>query len=225
MSTTKKTTQTNQYTAPATAAQNTLSSTWSPIVQNPFGGPQYQMGLQQQMNAANQLNSNNIRNALNNANMAGMGNLTGGARMSLLSGLGRQASGVRQQGFFNNWNTAVAQQQFGSNVLGGLSGQLAGTTSTQKTSGLGTWLPQVIGAGLSLATGGLGGALSGAFGGGGSSAPGFGASQASSGNFGAPNVGYSGTGLPGQSFGGTNALFGGPNPTLAAPTPSPYTRF
>ena len=151
MGKTTTTQSTNQYTPQATAAQNTLSNTWSPMVQNPFNNPQYNMGLQQTQNAANQTSMNAIRNAMQNFNMSGMGNLTGGARASLLSGLGRSATANRMQGFFNNWNTAIGQQQFGSDVLGGLSGQLAGQKTTQKTSGLGTWLPQVAGAALGFA--------------------------------------------------------------------------
>ena len=153
MSKTTTTQNTNQYTSSATGAQNTLSSTYTPMVKNPYSGANYNMGLQQNTNAANSLGMNAVRNAMQNFNMSGSGNLTGGARASLLSGLSRQTSGMRQQGFFNNWNTATANQQFGANVLGQLSGQLAGTTSTQKTSGLGTWLPQLIGAGIGVAAG------------------------------------------------------------------------
>jgi hypothetical protein len=159
------TTQTNQYTPQATTAQNTLSSTYNPMVANPYSGKAYNMGLQQNMQTANQLSANATRNAMQSFQMSGMGNLTGGARASLLSGLGRSASGLRQQGFFNNWNTATANQQFGASVLGQQSGQLSGTTGTQKTSGLGTWLPQVAGAALGIAggfaSGGASGGLSG----------------------------------------------------------------
>ena len=143
MGTTTTTQQTNQYTPQASAAQNTLSSTYTNMVRNPYSGPNYQMGLQQNLGAANTTNSNAIQNAMSNFNMSGLGNMTGGARASLLSGLGRSATGTRMGAFFNNWNTATANQQFGANVLGGLSGQLSGSTQTQTKSGLGTWLPQV----------------------------------------------------------------------------------
>jgi hypothetical protein len=218
MSTKKVTTNTNQYTSQATQAQNTLSNTYTQMVQNPFSGPQYQMGLQQQMNAANQLNANNIRNSLNAANMAGAGNLTGGARMSLLSGLGRQASGTRQQGFFNNWNTAVSQQQFGANVLGNLSGQLAGSTSTQTTSGVGTWLPQILGGALSFGTSLLNGG-----GTGGGQGMSVGTPGGPTGNYGAWTAATS----PMQpGVGGTNNPYQFQQPNIQMPSSSsPYLQF
>src|SRR5260221_14633306 len=116
MSKKEVTTNTNQYTSGATQAQNTLASTYNPMVANPYSGSAYNMGLQQNQNAANTLGMNAVQNAMRNYNMSGMGGLTGGARASLLSGLSRHASGLRRQGFFNNWDTATANQQFGANV-------------------------------------------------------------------------------------------------------------
>lgn len=229
---TKKTTTTNfdpNSMQRYQSAQNTLMGTYSQMVQNPYSGPAYQMGLQQNLRSANTLNAGNMRNAMQNYNMSGFGNLTGGARASLLSGLSRSASGMRQNAFFNNFNTATANQQFGASVLGQMQPLVTG--QTQKTSGLGTWLPQVLGAGLGLASG-FGGAAAGAMSGAASGSnslsgltgatglygPGFGAASPFGSNF----------GMPGANFAGQNNAFmsGGGFGAASPPSPSSgYLRF
>lgn len=199
-------------------AQNTLMSTWSPMVSNPFNNSQYNMGLQMQTNTANQLGMNAVQNAMRNFNMAGTGDLTGGARASLLSGLSRQTSNLRQQGFMSNFQTAIGQQQFGTNVLGNMQPLQTGNTQVQKTSGLGTWLPQLIGAGLGFATGmGGGGGLGSLFGGGGSGGGGgfsptgaMNAQQLGSGGLGSfmQNTGFNAGSLY-NSMGGPSGFGGG----------------
>lgn len=163
MSTQKTSTTTNQFDSQSMnryqGAQNSLASKATQMFQNPFSGPQYAMGLQQQNNASNILSANANRNAMSNMNMSGLGGLTGGARASLLSGLSRSASNTRMQGFMNNFNTANQNMWNSASLLSSIQPLQTGATNVEKTSGTGTWLPQLIGAGVSagmgVATGGM----------------------------------------------------------------------
>lgn len=163
MSQNKTSTSTNQFDPQSMnryqGAQNALISKASQMWQDPFSNPMYNMGLQMQMNAANTLNAGVNRNAMSNFQMSGMGNLTGGARASLLSGLSRQSAGTRQQGFFNNFQNAQSNMWNSASLLSSIQPLGTGQTNVQKTSGLGTWLPQLagaaIGAGMGMMTGGM----------------------------------------------------------------------
>lgn len=146
------------------------------LFSNPFSSPFFNLNLQQQTKGASQVAGRNAQNALMNFSRSGIGggSLGGGAMQSLLAGTGRYGSGLQYQGFMNaanqaqsdRWNAAsLGSSMFQPLQTGGTS--TSSGTQTQQTGGLGTWLPQVIGAGLGIATGGGFGGLGKMFGGGG----------------------------------------------------------
>jgi hypothetical protein len=144
------------------------------LFSNPFGNPFFNLNLQQQTRGASQVAGRNSQNALMNFNRSGIGggSLGGGAFQSLLAGTGRYGSGLQFQGFMNAANQAQSDRwnaaQLGSSMFQPLqTGGNSKSSTTQSTGGLGTWLPQVIGAGIGMATGGGFGALGKMFGGGG----------------------------------------------------------
>ncbi len=162
MSTTKTTTSTNQYAPGAMANYSSWMSQLQPMLSgmmsNPFGSPSFNMNLQQQTKAANALSQRNMQNGMQSFGGQGLGT-TGGAFQSLLSKMGRYGSNVQMQGYQNAFNQAQTNQwnaaTLGSNVFG--NPLVTGNTQTQKTSGLGTWLPQLLSGGISALMGGLSG--------------------------------------------------------------------
>jgi hypothetical protein len=160
MSTKKTSTTTNQYDAGSKSRYDQWQTQMMPILsqlfQNPTGSPFFNFNLGQQTRAATQVGGRNTSNALLNFDRSGIGGGTGGggAKQSLLAGLGRYGSSLQFQGFSNamnqaqsdRWNAASLGQAMNASPL------QTGQTNVSKTGGLGTWLPQTIGAVL---TGGL----------------------------------------------------------------------
>jgi len=144
--------------------------------------------------------------------------------LAMMPGLRMQALGMMQGGF-NPLQTGGTQQQ---SYKGNMTGQ-QNSQQTQQMSGLGTWLPQLIGGGLGMLSG-LGGAGSLLSKGGGSMGYG-GAMQPPSGGagFGSlstqnPFLGFGGAAGPGGAglnLGGIN--FGSPGPM--PPGGSPFMGF
>lgn len=131
---------------------------------NPFTSPSYQLNLSQATQAAHQQGSMAMQNALANLNTAGMGQTNSGLRAGLLSQLGRYGSNLGYQGFLSAVNQAQSNQWNALSMLGSRTPLVTGQTGTSKTSGLGTWLPQLAGAAISGLTGGLTGGLGAAVG-------------------------------------------------------------
>lgn len=198
----------------------------SGYMNNPFGNPFFQTQQQLGTRQAQNLGGTQMSNILRNLSASGLG---GGSSspfaMEMLQNQGRANTGLQAQlGFLNPVQNALGMQQF----AGGLASQYrplqTGQNTTQSTGGLGTWLPQVAGMGLSALTG-----LPFGGGGGGSSpwsltSPGasgfdYGSAYNSPTGFsgaGAPNIGSSwvpGMGSSTPSVGG----FGG----LGTPPPPP----
>ena len=181
MSQTKQTTTTNQYDPGSKSAFDTMtpqmSSVLSSYMRNPFNNGQYRLGLGRSMASA-LTEGNNAARAVQS--MFRTSGFAGGAGSPFLMAqrarIGRFASGLRANAQVGNIMNAFARQQWATQLASGYSPLQTGQTATQKTSGLGTWLPQVMGAGLSIAaapfTGGtslmgLPGAMGAAGGGGG----------------------------------------------------------
>lgn len=189
MPTKKQTTSTNTYAPGAlqnyTNWANQLNPFVSSMMSNPFSSPFYNLNIQQQTKAANSLSQRTGQNALQNFGMQNLGLQGSGLMNSLLAKAGRYGSQLQYQGFTNAANNAQSNMwnaaQLGSNFFG--NPLVTGGQQTQTTSGLGTWLPQVLGAAAGIATGGFGGGgLSSLFGGGGG------------GTSGLPLIGQSGVG-------------------------------
>lgn len=202
MSTTKTTT--NQYNQQGMQNYNAYQGALNPILsgyaQNPFGNPFYRLNLANNMAQANQAGMNMNQNALSQFNMTGMGGAPSGARTQLMTSLGRYGSSLNQGAFMGAAQNAFANQW---NAIGQMNAfQPLQTGQTQKTGGLGSWLPQVAGiaAGAALApfTGGMSmvgamgnlgaGALNGAMNQGPGSQPFFGGSGYWSPGYQTPNI-------------------------------------
>ena len=133
---------------------------------NPFGSDAFRQ--ESSINQDNALNvgARNKSNVLNNA--AAMGYSTnGGLANSMLARAGRDTSSLQAQGFRGAVGNATARQMQSAGLLNSFQPLMTGSngtfSNTQTTSGLGTWLPQLISAGagaaMSAATMGAGGGM------------------------------------------------------------------
>jgi hypothetical protein len=135
----------------------------SSMFSNPTGSPFFNQQLQQNTKAATQVSGRAGSNALLNFQRSGIGgtSMGGGAYQQLLSGIGRYA-GQQQGQAWNNTMNAANQNMWNAGSLGSSffgNPLVTGGKNVQTQGGVGTWLPQAIGAGVGLATGigGLGG--------------------------------------------------------------------
>jgi hypothetical protein len=225
--TTTDNTSANTYAPGALNGYATAQKQAQGFVNNPYGNPFYQQTYTQGMNNANQINQNQQSNLIQNMQRSGMAD--GSPASIMLRQMGGYQASHNQAGAFLNASNQ-AQSMFGSGmnflsnplVTGG-TGSSSGSShgeQVQSTSGLGTWLPQVVGAGIGAATGfagggGFMGALKGIGGGMGS---GGGGGNAMGGYMGAlqnvPNAsGYSPSSFGGYMGGAGNisGYFGGPS--------------
>lgn len=134
---------------------------------NAFFNQQLGMGNKQ----ATQAGQRGIANILSNAKMGGFaGQGTSPFLQSMLANAHRGTSGLQQGNLWNAMNSANSKQMQSLGLLSSFNPLMTGSNSqgqsSQTTSGLGTWLPQLIGGGLSAAagvmTGGASTALQGA---------------------------------------------------------------
>lgn len=170
----------NAYHSLLAPAQSALTD----YMQNPLQSTAFDQRNQLANQNAFALASRNKSNILANSGTFASGNMPA----YLQSALGRNSralSATQSNSFLQNLLYADQTRQSATNSAlgfrplqtGGTSSGTMSGTQTQQTSGLGTWLPQLVGAGLgiagTLAGGGIGkaaGATSGLFSGGSSSA-------------------------------------------------------
>jgi hypothetical protein len=151
---------TNQYSQSGMNAYNAfqpqLQSVLGGYASNPFGNPFYQLNLSSNMATANRQSGQMNQNALSQFNMTGMGGAPSGARTSLMAQLGRYGSSLNAGAFQSAASNAFTNQMGALNTMAGYRPLQTG--QTQQTTGLGTWLPQLVGAaagiGMGVATGG-----------------------------------------------------------------------
>lgn len=203
-----------------------IADTLKGYMQNPFGNPFFQTQQQMGTRQAQNLGQTSMSNILRNLQASGFG---GGASspfaMEMMQNQGRANSGLQAQlGFLNPVQNALGMQQWATGAAENYRPLQTGQNTTEKTGGLGTWLPQVLGGaaaiGLAPFTGGaslagLGGAMGGRGGGGGmptygSSGMPFGSGSIDMGGGG----GMAGTNMGNNWFGSTGgggapSLFGG----------------
>lgn len=141
------------------------SNTMLGYMNNPFNNPAYTMGAAQGQKGAKQLGANAM-GALNQNQLAqGLGGQAGqGWLGAQRAQTGRANQSLSSQANIQNVLSAMQRQMAAAGTGLSFSPQLTGQTGnfsqTQQTSGLGTWLPQVMGAGLGALTGGMTGGLS-----------------------------------------------------------------
>lgn len=200
----------NGYTAAQTQALG--------MVNNPYSNPFYQQTLSQGMNSANQINQNQQQNLSQNISRSGIGENS--AAGTMLHQMGGYMASHNQAGAFQNASNQ-AQSMYGQG-MNFLSNPLAtgGTmhgVQTEQSGGLGTWLPQVIGAGLGAAGGimsggaSMGGKLAGGLKGAAAGLGGMGGGgNAAGGSMGwMPSSNSGPSSFFGGSGGGSNPMWGG----------------
>lgn len=162
MGTKKTTTTTNQYDPSSMSffksLQPQLQAGYANDLQvDPTKSTGFNLGLQNAYAAARQQGLRNI-NALAANRLFANGNNMSGVQQSLLATQNRSTAGQMANAYISNYlnyDTMRRQEQMQAS---GIKPLQTGQTQVQQTSGLGTWLPQVIGAGaqigLAAATGG-----------------------------------------------------------------------
>lgn len=178
----------------------------------PFSNPFYQMSAALGQKGAQQMGQNNMQALLQNMLTSGIsGGAGAGFKQAQMAQLGRANQSMMSQANVSNVLAALQRQMAAAGTGLSFSPQLTGQkgtfSQTQQTSGLGTWLPQLAGGGLSAAMGFAGG---GGMGGGGNFFP-------SVGGVSNPALG-SISSIPGGMTSPGMALSGAP----PGYTPSPY---
>lgn len=181
--------------------QPAISNVLTQTMENPWQSGFFQQQLGRSQQQLGQMGRTGIEGIMNLARQGRVGNLPA----YLASEIGKSQRGTQrlQSNALIDLLLGARQAQLGatSAAMGYNPLELGQTSSsTQTTSGLGTWLPQIAGMGLAAAMGGVGGGMFGGLFGGGSKATGM-----------APSMSPIGLPAPGYSLGG------GINPLLTYP--------
>jgi hypothetical protein len=144
----------------------------SQYINNPLGNPLYQLGLGQSQKGAAQAGANNNTALQSIMKTSGMGGTAGqGFLGAQQAQMGRANASMMSQANLSNVMNAFQRQMQATGMGMSFSPQLTGSTGTSSTGGLGTWLPQLLGAGLGMAGGAMTGGASTAAGAAAGSAP------------------------------------------------------
>lgn len=143
-----------------------LASSVNSYMNNPFSNPFFSMQQQMGTNQANMQGQTGMSTLLGNMRTQGL-QQNSPAALQMIQQQGMQNSANRSNlGFLAPMQNALGMQQGAMSLAAQYKPLQTGQTQTQ--SGVGSWLPQILGGGLSLLTGGLlggkggGGAASGA---------------------------------------------------------------
>lgn len=172
MGTKNVSTQTNAFAPAGMQAYNSLmpqmQGVLSNFMQNPMQAGYLNMLLQQGIHGAQQQGNVQQQNLMQNLAAGGFGgqNLSPFLQ-SQTAKIGRATSGMKAQDYMNTLLQGANLRMQAAGQAGGYRPLQTGSQTTQQVSGLGTWLPTLLGAGLNFATGGGLGMLGGLFGGGG----------------------------------------------------------
>lgn len=190
------TTQTTQFAPAGMSAYNTMTPEMQQVLSMYMSNPLTASYFQQQLGMANRSigksGQANMSTMLQNARQFG----TGGNNAFLQSQIakqGRATSGQQSDAFTQLLLGAEGNRRWAGGAAAGYSPLATGQTghSTEKTSGLGTWLPQLAGAGLGFLTGGASSMFSSPF---------------------AQSGGFGHTPTSGSPFAGALSLQSSPNP-------------
>lgn len=140
--------------------QQAVSGYMNQPFSNPFFQTQRQMGTTQ----AQQQGGQQTSGLLNNMNAMGFGGQAQPFMNEMLANQTRANAGLTSQlGFLNPMQNALGMQQFAIGQAGGFRPFQTGGTETgqqtQSVSGLGSWLPQLLGGGLGALGSAMGGGL------------------------------------------------------------------
>lgn len=170
MSTKTQTNQTssNQLNYDPSSLQNYQSLTGSGTssllgyMNSPFNNAAYNMGIGASQKGAAQMGNQSMQSLMQNMKTSGIsGNSGQGFQMAQMGKIGRSNLSIMGQANTANVQSALQRQMQATGMGMSYSPLLKGTSgnsqSTQTQGGLGTWLPQLLGAGLGAAMGGFGG--------------------------------------------------------------------
>lgn len=134
-------------------------------IKNPFGNPLYQLGLGQSMKGASQGAANNQGVLQSIMKTSGMGGTAGqGFQAGQQTQMGRANQSMFSQANLGNIMSAMQRQMaatgMGMSFSPQMTGQSGTSSSTQTTSGLGTWLPQLLSSAAGMGMGALTGGMS-----------------------------------------------------------------
>ena len=166
MSTKTTTDSTNQYNTAANTTYNAfqpqIMSQLMQMAQNPLGNSYFQHQLAQQQAAAQQINQRSQSNSLQNLRTGGgvLSN-SGGVVASLINRNQMQGSALQSNAFNSAMNSALQNRNMALMSMQSYQPLQTGSTTTQSTSGLGTWLPQVAGMAMNMVAPGLGSMMGG----------------------------------------------------------------
>jgi len=132
---------------------NMASPLLNSMIQNPYNNSSYALNLSQQTNAAQTLGRQAMSNAFSNLRTMGMGDASSGLKAALGANMSRFGSALTQRGFMNAANQANADKWNALGIQASQSPLVTGQTQTQQKSGLGTWLPQVLGGAFGILSG------------------------------------------------------------------------
>jgi hypothetical protein len=227
MGTTNTTTGSNsstlQFNPIAQGIYNQLISGGSRVLggymNDPFGNPAYTMGAAQSQRGAQQAGQNNMSALAQNMLTSGISGQAGaGFKQAQMAQTGRANQAMSSQANVQNVMQALQRQMMaagtGLSFSPQLTGQSGNFTQSQSQSGLGTWLPQLLGGLGGLAMGGMTGGMgsgfgmSGGFAGGANGAPAMNSSWLNPSNNGSANfnsmmAGMGSGGLAGMNTQGT----------------------
>lgn len=142
----------------------------SNYINNPFSNPMYTFGQQQTQKGSQMLGQQNMNVLQQMMKTSGMTGKAGAGWLGAQTAqTGRANQSMRSQGNISNIMQAL-QRQMGATGMGMsfsplMTGQSSTGSQTSTTSGTGTWLPQLIGAGMGAAMMGMSGGAGGASGG------------------------------------------------------------
>lgn len=143
------------------AAYNSLipsfASTTNALMNSPLNNSFFQNQLAQSQSSASQVNQRNIANTGSNLRASGglLGGGAGGFQTASLNNAMLSNSTNSSNAFNSSLNGALQNRNFALQSAEGFNPLQTGANTTQSKSGLGTWLPQVAGAALGAATGGM----------------------------------------------------------------------
>lgn len=135
------------------STQPGFASNVNSYMNSPFSNPFFQQQQQMGTNQANMMGQSSMSSLMGNMRTQGM-QQNSPAALQMIQQQGMQNSANRANlGFQNPMQNAFTAQQ---NAMG-MAGQYKPlqTGQTQSQGGLGSWLPQLLGGGLSMLTGGL----------------------------------------------------------------------
>jgi hypothetical protein len=167
MGTKQQTNTSNQYNQAGMTAYNSfqpqLMSSLLQMSQNPLGNSYFQNQLAQQQAQSQQIGQRSTSNALQNLRTGGgvLSN-SGGFTAAMVNRNNIANSGMQANAFNSSLNSALSNRNMALASMQAYQPLQTGQQSTQTTSGLGTWLPQLAGAAAGAFMPGIGSMLGGA---------------------------------------------------------------